>query len=56
MKPDHVRNLIAQQRAIKARKPPKLCGEPGLGGVVAFALSVVVIIYALIDGAIRLLP
>lgn len=56
MRSDHVRNLIAQQRAIKARKPPKLCGEPGLGEVVAFALSVVVIIYALIDGAIRLLP
>jgi hypothetical protein len=56
MNSDHVRNLIAQQRAIESRKPPKLCGEPRLGDVVAFVISVVVLTYALIDGVIRLLP
>lgn len=56
MDDSRVRNIIAQQRAIGSRKPPKLCGEPRLGDVVAFVLSVVVLIYALIDSVIRLLP
>jgi hypothetical protein len=56
MDASRVRDIIAHQRAIEARSPPKLCGEPRLGDVVAFVLIVVVLIYALIDSVIRLLP
>ena len=52
---DRVRDLIAQQRAIEARRPPKLEGEPRIGDVVAFVLSVTVLVYALIDTAIGVL-
>jgi hypothetical protein len=50
--PDRVREIIAQQRAVEARRPPKLEAEPRLGDVVAFVLSVTVLVYALIDTAI----
>ena len=57
MSPDRVRELVAQQRAVEARNgPPRLHDQPSLGDVVAFVLSVVVLIYALIDSVIRLLP
>lgn len=57
MSPDRVRELIAQQRSVESRNgPPKLHDQPLLGDVVAFVLSVVVLIYALIDSVIRLLP
>ncbi len=55
MTADRVRELVAQQRAIEARRPPKLEGEPRLGDVVAFVLSVTVLVYALIDTAIGVL-
>ncbi len=56
MDANRVRDIVAQQRATEARKPPKLCGEPRLGDVVAVVLSVVVLTYALIESVIRLLP
>ena len=60
MSPDRVRELIAQQRAAEARNvPPRLEGEPRLddgvaflGDVVAFVLSVTVLVYALLDTVI----
>lgn len=55
MTADRVRELVAQQRAVEARKPPKLEGEPSLGDIVAFVLSVTVLVYALIDTAIGVL-
>lgn len=55
MNADRVRELVAQQRAIEARRPPKLEGEPRTGDVVAFVLSVTVLVYVLIDTAIGVL-
>lgn len=52
MSPDRVRELIAQQRAAEARRPPQLEGNPRLGDVVAFVLSVTVLVYALLDTVI----
>ena len=54
MKADRVRDLVAQQRSIEARnsQPPRLEGEPRIGDVVAFVLSVTVLVYALIDTVI----
>lgn len=52
MSPDRVRELVAQQRAIEARRPPQLECDPWPGDVVAFVLSVVVLVYALIDTVI----
>ena len=52
MSPDRVRELIAQQRAVEARRPPQLEGNPRLGDVVAFVLSVTVLGYALLDTVI----
>lgn len=57
MSPDRVRQIVAQQRATEARNgPPRLHDQPRIGDVVAFVMSVVVLIYALIDSVIRLLP
>lgn len=55
MKADRVRELVAQQRAIESRRPPQLEGNPRLGDVVAFVLSVTVLVYALIDTVIGVL-
>jgi hypothetical protein len=52
---DRVREIVAQQRAVEARRPPKLEGEPRLGDVVAFVLSAIVLGYALIDTEIGVL-
>ena len=52
MKADRVRELVAQQRADESRRPPQLEGTPRLGDVVAFVLSVTVLVYALIDTVI----
>lgn len=53
MSPDRVRELIAQQRAIEARSgPPRLHDQPRIGDVVAFAMSVAVLVYALLDTVI----
>lgn len=53
MSHDRVRELIAQQRAVEARNgPPRLHDQPLLGDVVAFVLSVTVLVYALIDTVI----
>lgn len=49
---DIVRKLIAQQRAVEARRPPKLEGEPRIGDVVVLVLSVTVLMYAFIDTVI----
>lgn len=55
MTADRVRELVAKQRAIEARnsQPPPLEGEPRIGDVVAFVLSVTVLVYALIDTVIK---
>jgi len=52
MSPDRVRELVAQQRAIESRRPPQLEGEPRIGDVAVFVLSVTVLVYALIDTVI----
>lgn len=52
MNADRVRDMIAQQRFVTSRRPPKQEGEPLLGDVVAFVLSVTVLVYALIDTVI----
>lgn len=53
MSPDRVRKLVADQRAIEASSgPPRLHDQPRLGDVVAFVLSVTVLVYALIDTVI----
>ena len=53
MSPERVRELVAQQRAVEARNgPPRLEGDPWPGDVVAFVLSIVVLVYALIDTVI----
>lgn len=52
MSPDRVRELVAQQRAVEARRPPHFEVNPRLGEVVAFVLSVTVLVYALIDTVI----
>lgn len=52
MSPDRVRELVAQQRAVEASRPPRIEGEPRLGDVVAFVLSVAVLVYALLDTVI----
>ena len=52
MNADRVRDLIAQQRVVTSSRQPKLEGEPRLGDVVAFVLSVTVMVYALIDTVI----
>lgn len=53
MSHDRVRDMVAQQRrAVDSRRPPKLEGEPRLGDVVAFVLSVTVLVYAIIDTVI----
>ncbi len=52
MSPDRVRELVAQQRAIESRRPPQLEGEPSLGGVVVFVLSVAVLVYELVNTVI----
>ena len=49
MSPDRVRELVAKQRPNEARRLPHLEGNPRLGDVVAFVLSVTVLVYALID-------
>jgi hypothetical protein len=50
---DRVRDMVAQQRrAVASRRPPKLEGDPRLGDVVAFVLSVTVLVYAIIDTVI----
>lgn len=55
MKADRVRELVAQQRVVTSRRQPKLEGEPRIGDVVAFILSVAVLAYALIDTVIGVL-
>ena len=50
-----VRDLIAQQRVVTSSHQPKLEGEPRLGDVVAFALSVVVLAFTAIDTVIGVL-
>ena len=53
MSPERVRELVAQQRAVEARNgPPRLHDQPKIGDVVAFVLSVTVLVYALIDTVI----
>ena len=53
MSNDRVRDMVAQQRrAVASRRPTKLEGEPRLGDVVAFVLSVTVLVYVLIDTVI----
>ena len=52
MKADRVRELVAQQRAADSRRPPQLEGDPRLVDVVAFVMSVTVLVYALIDTVI----
>lgn len=53
MSPDRVRQIVAQQRATEASNgPPRLHDEPRLGDVVAFAFSVAVLVYALLDTVI----
>ncbi len=50
---DSVRDQVVQQRrAVASRRPTKLEGEPRLGDVVAFVLSVTVLVYAIIDTVI----
>ena len=56
MNSDHVRNLIAQQRAIEASKPPVTDGKPTLGDIAAGIVTVPVIAWAIIDCIVRLLP
>jgi hypothetical protein len=52
MKADRVRELVAQQRAIESR-PPQLEGNTRLGDVVVAVVSVPVLVYAIIDTAIK---
>ena len=52
MSHDRVRDMVAQRRAVASRRPTKLEGEPRLGDVVAFVLSVTVLVYAIIDTVI----
>lgn len=52
MSPDRVRQIVAQQRAADSRRPPQLEGDPRLVDVVAFVMSVTVLVYALIDTVI----
>ncbi len=52
MSPERVRELVANQRAFESRRPPQLEGNPRPGDVVAFVLSVTVLVYALLDTVI----
>lgn len=49
---DRVRDLIARQRVATSRRPPQLECSKRPGDVVAFVLSVTVLVYALIDTVI----
>jgi len=56
MDASRVRDIIAQQRAIEASKPPVTDGKPTLGDIAAGIVTVPVIAWAIIDCIVRLLP